>query len=160
MHAEALAYATEHLSGKTFTNVVEVGGRDINGGVRHLFTAKSYTSLDLHAGPGVDVVSDCRDWKPVKLADLVICMEVLEHADDPAGVVKACISYLRKGGRLLVTAAGPGREPHSSYDGGAVRPGEYYANVDPDDLAGWMAELGKVSVVQNGPDVYATGVRR
>lgn len=158
MHAEALAYATGWLANRSYGAVVEVGGRNINGGVRHLFDAGTYISLDLHDGPGVDVVADCRDWKPDQPADLVICLEVLEHAPDPAGVVAACVSYLAPGGRLLVTAAGPGRAPHSGLDGGTVRAGEHYANIDPYELRSWLAGLDDVQVVQQGPDVYATGV--
>lgn len=160
MHAEALDYAASLLTGRTFAAVVEVGGRNINGGVRHLFTADSYTAIDLHDGPGVDVVADCRDWKPASPVDLVVCMEVLEHAPDPKGVVDACISYLAPGGLLVLTAAGPGREPHSGLDGAAVRGGEHYANIDPGELRQWLSGLAEPQVTQRGPDVYAAGIRR
>lgn len=161
MHPQAHVFAAGVLAGRRFGRVVEVGGRNINGGVRDLVDAGEYVSLDLEPGPGVDVVADCRVWKPDEPADLVVCCEVLEHADDPAGVVAACLSYLAPGGLLVVTCAGPGRAAHSGHDGGPLRPGEYYGNVDPDDLAAWLAPLTGVAVeYAAGPcDVYAVGRR-
>lgn len=142
--------------------VVEIGGRFINGGVRDLIKADEYISLDLEDGPDVDVVADCRTWTPPGPADLVVACEVLEHAEDAEGVIGACLGYLAAGGRLIVTCAGPGRAPHSGHDGGTVRPGEHYANIEPADLTGWLAGLDELEVTyQPGPcDVYATGVRR
>jgi SAM-dependent methyltransferase len=162
MHAAARSFVAGALAGSHFGAVVEIGGRDINGGVRDLFTCDTYVSLDLEPGAGVDVVTDCRDWTPPEPVDLVICCEVLEHAPDPAGVVKAAVSYLAPGGLLVVTAAGPGRAAHSGHDGGPVRPGEHYGNIDPDDLDQWLAELDDVQVVYAPMpcDVYATGMRR
>lgn len=159
MHAEAREFATQVLAGRHFKNVVEIGGRDINGGVADLFTADKYTSLDLFPGPGVDVVTDCREWQPDEAADLVVCCEVLEHSDAPATIVAAAISYLAEGGLLLITAAGPGREPHSGHDGGPLIADEPYGNIDPEDLWNWLARLEDVSVVQRDVDVYATAVR-
>lgn len=161
MHAAARAFVAGVLAGSHFGRVVEVGGRDVNGGVRDLFTCDSYTSLDLESGPGVDVVADCREWAPPEHVDLVLALEVLEHAPEPAGVVKAAVSYLAPGGLLVLTCAGPGRAPHSGHDGGPVHAGEHYANVDPGDLDQWLAELVDVEV-QYAPapcDVYAVGRR-
>ncbi len=161
MHPEARAFHTSVLAGRHFHRVVEVGGRDVNGGLRDLFTCDEYTCLDLEAGPGVDVVADCRDWTPDELADLVLCAEVLEHAPDPAGVVKACISYLAPGGLLVLSCAGPGRAPHSGHDGMLLRPGEHYANILPNDLQDWLADLDDVQVTYafEPADLYATGTK-
>jgi SAM-dependent methyltransferase len=159
VHDAARRFVAQHVAGRRFGHVVEVGGRDVNGSVRGMFAAASYTAVDLEPGPGVDVVADCRTWAPDEPADLVLCLEVLEHADDPAGVVGACVSYLAPGGLLVVTCAGPGRTPHSGHHGGPLEDGEYYANVDPDDLDAWLGDLTDVQVhYAAGPcDVYATG---
>lgn len=123
--------------------VIDLGGRDINGSPRALFPKRTkYTVIDLHDGPGVDVVGDCREWDPDEKVDLVICAEVLEHTDDGPGILEAAARWLKQGGVLLATAAAEPRTPHSHFDGGPVRPGEYYGNVDPGELAGW---------VENGP---------
>jgi SAM-dependent methyltransferase len=163
LHDAARQYIASVVAGQTYARVVDVGGRDINGGVRELIDAGTYLSVDLEAGPGVDVVADCRFWEPPWKASLVVCAEVLEHAPKPREVVDACIGYLRTGGRLIVTCAGPGRAPHSGHDGGPVTDDEHYANIDPDELEKWLAEdLEAVRVRYNGiaKDVYATGIKR
>jgi SAM-dependent methyltransferase len=163
MHDAARQYIAQAVAGRRYARVVEVGSRDINGEIRSLIDAGTYIGIDLEDGPGVDVVADCRFWEPPWKASLVVCAEVLEHAGDPRAVVDACISYLRPGGRLVITCAGPGREPHSGHDGGPVDPDEHYANVDPDDLEKWLAEdLEAVRVRYNGiaHDCYATGIKR
>jgi hypothetical protein len=161
MHTAARRYVASHVLGRRWNRVVEIGGRNVNGGIRDLVAAADYTSLDLAPGPDVDVVADCRTWQPPQPVDLVLCCEVLEHAPDPAGVVAAAISYLGSGGRLVLTCAGPGRAPHSGYHGGPLADGEHYANVDPEDLLGWCGALRDVDL-QRDPDacdVHLTGVR-
>lgn len=161
MHPEARAFHASILEGRHFHAVIEVGSRKVNGGVRDLFTCDEYTGLDLEPGPGVDVVTDCRDWTPPEPVDAVLCAEVLEHAPDPAGVVKTCISYLAPGGLLVLSCAGPGRAPHSGHDGMLVRPDEHYANILPNELEDWLAELDDVTVTYAaGPaDLYAVGTK-
>jgi SAM-dependent methyltransferase len=163
LHDAARQYIAVAVTGRRYARVVEVGSRNVNGEVRSLVDADTYIGIDLEDGPGVDVVADCRLWEPPWKASLVIAAEVLEHAPDPRAVVDACIGYLRPGGRLVITCAGPGREPHSGHDGGPNVDGEHYANIDPDDLEYWLAlDLEAVRVRYNGvaKDVYATGIKR
>lgn len=161
MHAEALSWLAGRLADVgPVGSCVDVGGRDINGSVRHLVQAERYTCVDLVDGRGVDVVADITDWSPPGPVDLVVCAEVLEHAPDPEGVVAACRRILRPGGVLLLTAAAPPRAPHSAMDGGPLRDGEHYGNVDPDDLRSWLS--GWDSEVVYDPrhgDVYARAVK-
>lgn len=163
MHAAAHDYVARHRTDK-YISVVEIGSRDINGTVRDLFPAADYVGVDLTAGNGVDVVADAATWKPKRKVDVVVCCEVFEHtATWPDIVWSAANTMLRAGtGRLIVTAAGPGRAPHSAVDGGPLRDGEFYANVDPDELAQTMIDAGFVDVeIDEVPgDVRATGVLR
>lgn len=152
MHAAARSFVQQQIGGKHYGRVIEIGGRDINGGVTDLFTCDRYTSIDLEPGPGVDVVADATTYEPDYRADLVICCEVLEHAPDQRGVVEAALSWLAPGGVLVVTAGGPGRAPHSGHDGGPPHEGEHYGNLDPDDLNRWLLGCEQVHVV------YAPGV--
>jgi SAM-dependent methyltransferase len=146
--------------------VVEVGSREVaGGGVRGLFGgAACYTGVDLVPGLGVDVVADAAVWRPPAPCDLVVCCEVLEHSPDARAILRNASGMLRPGGRLVVTCAGPGRAPHSAADGGPLRPGEYYRNVEPDDLAGWLRAF-PVFVVEafeyhaERGDLYAAGRR-
>lgn len=122
--------------------VLEIGARDVNGSVRRLFAGSDYVGLDVAEGPGVDVVA----W-PAEFVrshrgkfDTVVCVETLEHDPDPEATIKAARSALvRKGGLFLVTAAGVGRKPHSGVDGGPIRQGEHYGNIDKGSLAAWLA---------------------
>jgi hypothetical protein len=143
--------------------VVEVGGRFINGSVRPLISADEYLSVDLEAGPEVDVVADVRDWTPPWKAELVVCCEVLEHAADPRGIVNRCAAFLAPAGRVLITCAGPGRQPHSGHDGGPPLPGEHYGNISAAKLGRWLTDAGLTRVVTeynpDACDTYASGFR-
>lgn len=159
MHPEARAYVEGLVAGRLFPAVVEVGGRWINGGVRDLIARQTYVSLDLHPGPGVDVVTDVRDWTPPGRVDLVLCCEVIEHSEDPQGVVAACTALLVPGGMLILTCAGPDRAPHSGLDGGALQPGEHYANIEPDELTKWLDGYEPVvEYYSSRGDLYASAV--
>lgn len=153
MHSAAREWVAAHaLPG----DVLEIGSRNINGTVRDLFPG-DYTGLDISEGPGVDVVADVTEWTTRKRFDVVVCCEVLEHTDAP--IIDAAHRLLRKGGTLILTAAGPGREPHSAVDGGPLRPGEWYANIDPDELRVALSGWSEVTVDVAGDDVRAVAVK-
>lgn len=110
--------------------ILDIGGRNVNGTVRDLFPKAEYVSVDLRDGPGVDVVADIMDYLPEDRVDMVVCCEVLEHAPRWREIVQRCCRFLRPGGKLIVTCAGPDRIPHSAVDGRhELLPGEYYANI-------------------------------
>lgn len=126
MHPRARAWVAAHAD-RTYADALEVGARNINGGIRDLIDTDNYYGIDLAAGDGVDEVADVRTFASEPF-DLVVCCEVLEHDPDPYDLVQHCWRLTR--GRLIVTAAGPGRAPHSAHDGGGLRDGEHYANID------------------------------
>lgn len=132
MHTAALEWVSEHAPAWPVT-VIDIGGRDVNGTVRHLFNAAAYTSVDLFPGPSVDIVADFCDvvLEPV---DVVICCEVAEHTWNWPKIVARAAGTLRPGGLFIFTAAGPTRTPHSALDGGPVHDGEWYENIGPDVL--------------------------
>lgn len=160
MHAAAHDYVARFATDDE-VDVIELGSRDINGTVRDLFPNATYVGVDNKAGRAVDVVDDATTYKPRKKADVVICCEVLEHVEDWANIIdNAAANLCRKGGRFIVTAAGPRRAPHSAVDGGVLRPGEHYANIHPGDLADALEAAGfvDVEVDEFKTDVRATGV--
>lgn len=141
--------------------VLDVGGRDVNGSPRLLFPGSTYLVIDLEDGPGVDVVGDARHWRPEAPVDLVLVVEVLEHAPDPAGLLEAARACLVPGGWLIVTCATDPRASHSGHDGGPPRPGEWYRNVAPEDLKGWLGDWDDVEIevhLDRG-DLYARAVK-
>ena len=162
MHPGAFEFVGRYATNDPVT-VIEIGSRDINGSVRSHFPAASWTGLDLHAGPGVDVVCDASDWAPVERAQLVICCEVLEHCEKWRGLIHAAWRFLKPGGLLLVTCAGIGRDSHSAVDGGQLRPHEWYANLTPAAIANCLEGSGfSIRIVESNQhwhDVYAAGIK-
>lgn len=162
MHPEALAYVAR--TAQRFTapaTVIDQGGRDINGSPRLLFPGATYLVIDLEDGPGVDVIADAQHWRPAAPVDLVLCVEVLEHAPDPRALIDAAWECLVPGGRLIVTCATDPRLPHSGHDGGEVHLGEHYANVSETDLKAWLARWDDVEteVHLDRGDLYGTAVK-
>lgn len=159
MHAEAFEYVAR--TAQRFMpvgDVLDAGGRDVNGSPRVLFPGSTYVVIDLEDGPGVDVVADARHWRPQSPVDLVLSVEVLEHAPDPAALLRAAWDCLVTGGRLIVTCATDPRAPHSGHDGGALLLGEHYANVAPEQLKEWLEPWDdvEIEVHPDRGDLYAT----
>lgn len=174
MHAEAREFVARAIEGKAFPSVVEVGSRYINGGVRDLFGAPGkadpdrrghgrgveYLGVDVVDGPGVDLVADAAVLRVPRKAHAVVCCEVLEHTPDAQAIVENMLAMVRKGGLVVVTAACDPRAPHSAVDGGPLRDGEFYANVEPADLERWLSPCAEVAVAAHARgDVYARAVR-
>lgn len=152
MHPEALQFLTDHAV-PSARKVLDVGGRNINGTPRPLYPAADYTALDVIDGYGVDVVGDITTWDGKGKFDVVICAEVLEHAANWRQVVRCCWDRLKVGGTLLLTCATTGRDPHSTIDGGLVRPDEHYENIPASKLTGALTRLGAADLtVEDHPD--------
>ena len=162
MHTEAFSFVSRFATRDALA-VIEIGSRDINGTPRPLFQAASWTGLDLYPGPCVDWVGDCRDYVPASLVDLVVCTEVLEHARGWRQLIRVSASWLRPGGRVILTCAGPGRAPHSHHDGGGLRDGEYYGNLSADQIAEELHYAGMIEITtEEHPsrgDTYAIATR-
>jgi SAM-dependent methyltransferase len=161
MHAEALEWVSRFGTDEPL-QVLDLGGRYINGTPSPLFPNADYLVLDLVDGSLVDIVADASTWDPGPLAfDVVICCEVCEHTPVwPAILETACLA-LKPGGRFILTTAAPGRVPHSGLDGMHVRDGEWYANIDPGDLYDGLKAAGfeQITIDVLGFDVRATAIR-
>ena len=136
--------------------ILDLGGRNVNGTPRHLFSrAAVYVSVDLREGRDVDIVADAADLNLDERFDVVVSTELFEHTARAAEIVGAACRHLMPGGVLLATMAGPGRAPHGA--SGESRPprGEWYRNVEPDALEGWLraAGFGWWNVNQLGTDL-------
>jgi hypothetical protein len=162
MHNEAFDWVRRYAVSDV--DVLDIGGRDINGGTRILFPRSTWTSLDLYPGPGVDLVADAAAWVPDREYDVVVCTEVFEHAPAWPQICMTAFKACRPGGRFIATMAGPGRPEHSGIDGGWVlHPGEYYGNVDPGELRRVLADVGfldvEVDVQLNPADVRCVATK-
>jgi hypothetical protein len=162
MHPAAYEWIAVHATDEP-VNVLDIGGRNINGTVRGLFpNATEYVSIDLYPGDGVNVVGDITTWKDDRVFDIVVCAEVLEHAENWRDIIDAAFERLEPGGWFLMTCAGPGRHPHSAVDGEwTLKAGEYYENISPADLDEVLASQDWASflVDQQGEDVRCFAVR-
>lgn len=146
MHPAAFDWFERHATSQK-VDVLDIGGRNINGSVRPLYPFGTYTVLDIMAGPGVDIVADASTWTTDARYDVVVCAEVFEHTADWRGIVETAFEVLRPGGRFIASAAGPGRAPHSAVDGAwRLLPGEYYGNVEPGELKDALSAAGFVDV--------------
>lgn len=163
MHPEAHQWVAAHATTEPVM-VLDIGGRNVNGTVRDLFPESAYTALDVRPGDGVDIVADAAVWHPDGRAwDVVVCTEVFEHTPDWKLICATAYAALRDGGMFVATMAGPGRPEHSAVDGGPLQTGEYYDNIEPDDLYAALTACGFREIVvdeQHNPnDVRCVAVR-
>jgi hypothetical protein len=149
MHPEAMQWVAKHAIPDA-RRVLDIGGRDINGSPRDLFPVAStfpglYMTMDVL--PGAVITADAATWEPDGEYEVVVCCEVFEHAERWRDICVTAFKALAPGGLLIATMAGPGRPVHSGVDGGwQLRPGEYYGNVHPRDLAEALVAAGFVYV--------------
>ena len=162
MHPGAFEFVSRNASVEALA-VIEIGSRNINGTARDHFPNATWTGLDLHPGPAVDVVIDARDYQPPHRAEMVICCEVMEHCQHWRELTQAAWRMLLPGGAFIVTAAGVGRPEHSAIDGGELQPGEWYGNINDESLRDSLIAHGfDVQIVESNHhwhDVYAVATK-
>ena len=163
MHEAAHTYVHEQvLVHGPFSSVLEIGSLDINGSVRDIFPGAFFWGVDVQAGRGVDEQRDfaTRVKPSTEQWDCVVCCEVLEHADDEhaLAILTRAHEHLEDKGVLILTAAGPGRAPHSARRESAPDPDEHYRNVDFATLAEWLRAAGfkLFEIDTHGLDIRAT----
>lgn len=123
--------------------VLDLGGRDVNGTTRYLWPkVECYYSVDICDGPGVDLVADAAMLDLDATFDVVISTELLEHTPRGKEIVASAYRHLGAGGLFIATMAGPGRAPHAAGGDTDPPPGEWYRNVTPADLDGWIESAG------------------
>lgn len=147
MHREAMVYVaraiTERNLDRPGVDVLDLGGRDVNGTTRDLWGMPGrYVVVDIAPHPSVDVVCDAADLDLGERFDVVTSTECLEHAERGAEIVAAAFRHLRPGGVFIATMAGPGRAPHGAHGAPTPADGEFYRNVDPDTLDRWLHAAG------------------
>jgi SAM-dependent methyltransferase len=163
MHAEAEAAMRRMIADSDINrwlewDALDIGGRYINGSVRHLLRNAKWTGLDIKPGRDVDIVHDAATWLPDRAYEVVMSTEVFEHTPAWRRILATCQAALKPGGYLFVTCASTGRRPHSSEGTPGVPKNEYYANVHVDELRHELERLfSGVHVMYQFPpgDAYA-----
>ena len=160
MHAEAFAYVSDAAARagvkRPGLSVLDIGGRDVNGTTREVFqSATEYVIVDISAHPSVDVVCDAADLDLGRRFDVVVSTECLEHAERAPEIVAAAFQHLHPGGVFIATMAGPGRAPHGEHGAAHPKPGEFYRNVEPDQLERWLIAAGfeEFEIDRHGTDL-------
>jgi hypothetical protein len=162
MHIAAREFVAKSLAdfGDITGDVVELGSRNANGGVRDLFPkARSYTGIDITDGPGVDIAMDAALWRPTHGYACVITTETLEHAQNWRQILSSGAAALAPDGIMLVTCAMGGRVPHSAtIPDTPPAPGEYYGNVHQKDFEIAVDQLrlqADIAINHRNHDLYA-----
>lgn len=161
MHEAVIEWVQQWATDAPLT-ALDIGGRDINGHARSLFPHATWDVLDCTDGPGVTIVADAAAWRPTHDYDLVLCTEVFEHVENWRQIVATAYWSLAPGGRLIATCAAPGRPVHSGVDGELrLLPGEWYRNVEPNEMVDTLTALGfgEVTVASPPYDVQASATR-
>jgi hypothetical protein len=151
----------ERFATKEAIDILDIGGRNVNGTPREMFPNARYTVVDIRTGENVDIVADAATWTPGRRWDLVLSTECFEHTPHWEAICVTAYKACEPGGRIVITCAGPGRTPHSAFVEAGLQPGEFYKNVEPIALnnALWIAGFVDVEVDQVGLDLQATGRR-
>lgn len=159
MHDAAMAWVAAHVTDRPVA-VLDIGGRDVTGpwggSPRHLFpAATTYRVLDIADGRDVDVVADAADWVPDGEYDVVLAVELFEHAPAWPAICRTALAALAPGGQFIATMAGPGRPPHGARGAPGLEIGEHYANIRPDRLRAVLDQVGFADVVMDVQPVPA-----
>lgn len=174
---EYLIHVADYLANFfTYQRVVEFGALHLNGSSRDHFYRCDYTGIDLAPGPGVDVVSSAKDWRPSpgeRPVDVVVSTEMLEHDVEWRESLANMAQVLRPGGLMILTCATTGREEHGTASRhpdcspltvamGGER-ASYYRNLTQADVAEAI-DVERVfewhAFDVNGHDVRFWGVKR
>jgi hypothetical protein len=162
VHQAVYQYLGSHLADR-YGSVLEFGSRNVNGSPRDIIDADRWVGVDISDGPGVDVVADAATVNVPGLFELVVCVEVFEHATDDqcVGMCANAARHLERGGMFVATMAGMQRLPHSAVDGGMLRPDEFYRNVSHSLLDSWLQGAGfsRWTIDEQGEDIRCVAVK-
>jgi SAM-dependent methyltransferase len=152
--------------------VFEVGSYDVNGSVRDLFSGcTEYVGVDLHEGPGVDVVAYGHQVNDTDGSyDVALSGECFEHDPHWRDTFANMVRMTRPGGLVAFTCASRGRPEHGttrtlvSDSPGTQSEGlDYYRNLVEDDfgplpLGQWFSRW-QFWYIPTSFDLYFAGVR-
>lgn len=163
MHAEVLNFVSRikrsFEAAFAVNKVLEAGSLDVNGSVRQFFPmAREYMGIDWRPGPGVEVVSLMHEYRgrPDGYFDFVISTEMLEHDPHWEASLNRMMDLLAPGGTMLVTCAGPGRNPHRLE---TAPGGTHYKNMTMGELATGIFARGGFKAARFEEDEVAHDMR-
>jgi predicted O-methyltransferase YrrM len=180
MHEQSREFTlfVKKIFGEYFHNkkVLDVGGGDINGNNRFLFTGGEYEANDVISAPNVTVVSKTKDLLfPSESFDTIVSTECFEHDPEYALSFRKIYDMLRPGGLFFFTCASTGRaehgtrrsHPHESFGtiGNLADMIDYYKNltvVDFNEVVPLNSSFSLWNSYYNtdSKDLYFVGIKR
>lgn len=110
-HKAARLFAQSYVPLSRPTRVLEVGSKDVNGGLRDIFPDNvSYVGVDIEPGPNVDHVMPNEITLPFqdKSFDIIIASSVFEHARFFWALFSEMRRLMRPGGAIYINAPSNG----------------------------------------------------
>ena len=111
----ARVLSPEEIKGKF---IIETGALDVNGSVRESIESAEpyhYLATDMREGPGVDIICTAENLPSMfgyNFADIIICLEMLEHAQHWKAAMAGMLRVLKPEGILVLTTRSPGFPLH------------------------------------------------
>lgn len=154
-------HASKHNGKMENLEVLDIGGRDVNGSIADLWPCKLFVCLDKQPGAGVHIVADVRNYEPAPRFDVVLCTSLLEHIEHPEKVIEVAAQALVPGGEFILTTHTPQMDPHGMNGEKDPLPGEYYHNFDYGELERYFNDplWADYSSTYHGIDVFIHAVR-
>jgi SAM-dependent methyltransferase len=135
-----------------FQKILEIGSLDIIGSmptynfmnrgrrwIDIVSEQKNYTGIDIMPGKNVDIVMNAHDLKfPDNTFDLVMCLQMLEHDDQPAQTVKEAYRVLQPGCPLILTCAEKNHPEHADLGGGS----RHYEFISTEQMEKYLRDAG------------------
>ena len=145
-------FGVDRPAPRRFQRVLDVGSQDINGNMRtydflghpptwlERIGSPEYVGIDLHAGRNVDLVMSSHAMTfEDESADLVTCLNMLEHDRDPQATINECFRVLEPGGELVLVCTNEKGAPHPHLAGGEDH---YDDGITNDRLRGMLTDAG------------------
>jgi SAM-dependent methyltransferase len=107
--------------------VLDVGGGDINGNNKYLFTQCEYNANDVISAPNVTIISKTKDLEfENNCFDTIISTECFEHDPEYKESLTKIYDLLKPNGLFVFTCAGYGRPEHGTR---RTTPGDSYGTI-------------------------------
>lgn len=147
-------------------SVIDCGSLDINGSLRDFFENPDYLGVDIAHGRGVDLVSRIHELNLNKKFDVVVSSEMLEHDEYWRESLAKMYDLCKKGGLIVISAAGEGRPEHGTRRTGAIwgTSSDYYMNILESHIKEVyntsMFEEMEISHERKHGDIYFYGIKK
>lgn len=128
---------------------LDVGSLDVNGSVRGLFD--DYTGIDMREGKNVDIVANSHNLPfDDNTFDRIVCVETLEHDDNPFETIKEIKRVLKDGGQVILAASGISFPKHSY-------PSDYW-RFTKEGLGVLLENFEEVKTFEDNDEAFAVGI--